>query len=222
MSYRMDWGAVGAQLPQLAKGFLFTVEITLTAYACALVLGLLVALCRLSPWRPLSILAFAYTQFFRAISIYIYIIWIYFGLPMALGINLSPFAASVLSITLLHSAYMSEIYRSAIVSVSAGQREAARSLGLGRLSVFLDVVLPQAMAVALPQLVIHSSMIVKDSSVVALIGASDLMYETIRAANLEFRSFEFYTAAAAIYLGMVFAITWAGRALERRLRVAYA
>jgi len=218
MSYQMDWHAVIAQAPQLARGLVFTLQISFASYACALVLGLLVALLRLSPWRPVRMVAFAYTQFFRAISIYIYIIWIYFGLSMALGVELTPFAASVISITLLHSAYLSEVYRSAIASVPAGQREAAQGLGLGRRATFFDVVLPQALAVMVPQLVSQFAMIVKDSAVVALIGASDLMAETIRAVNLEYRSFEFYTTAALIYLFLVVAVSQAGRLIERRLK----
>ncbi|GAA5232055.1 amino acid ABC transporter permease [Verticiella sediminum] len=217
MSHEMDWHAVWLQAPQLAKGLVFTLQIAFAGYAASLVLGLLVALLRMSPWWPLRSLAFAYTQFFRAISIYIYVIWIYFGLTMVTGLDLTPFAASVISIALLHSAYLSEVYRAAIQGVDKGQREAAGSLGLGRVSTFFEIVLPQAMLVAVPQLVSQFAMIVKDSAVVALIGASDLMAETIRAANLEHRTFEFYTTAALVYLALVIAVSRLGRLLERRL-----
>jgi ABC-type amino acid transport system permease subunit len=117
------------------------------------------------------------------------IIWIYFGLAIAFGVNLSPFAAGVCSIVLLNSAYMAEIYRSAISSVDAGQREVAISLGMGRTMTFYEIVFPQALRVAMPQLINQFTFAVKDSSIVALIGASDLMYETIRAAKSEFKSF---------------------------------
>jgi His/Glu/Gln/Arg/opine family amino acid ABC transporter permease subunit len=218
MSYKMDWAAVAQQMPQLMKGVVFTLQISATAYLCALVVGLVIALLRMSGVPFLSGFAFLYTQFFRAIAIYIYIIWIYFGLAAITGINLSPFAASVIAITLLHSAYLSEIYRAAIGHVSSGQTEAARSLGIGRLSTFLDIVAPQALTVALPQMINQFAMIVKDSAVVALIGASDLMYETIRAANLEFRTFEFYSVAAAIYVVIVLAVSGVGGLLEKQLR----
>lgn len=218
MTYQMDWGAVLAHLPQLGKGLIFTLQISFAGFACSIVAGLVIALMRMSPSRILSTFAFGYTQFFRAISIYIYIVWLYFGLAVATNINLSPFAASVIAITLLHSAYLSEVYRSAIASVAEGQWEAARSLGMGRMSTFISVILPQALLTALPQIVSQFAMIVKDSSVVALIGASDLMSETMRAANLQFRTFEFYTVAAGIYLLIVLSVSWAGGLLERRLR----
>jgi His/Glu/Gln/Arg/opine family amino acid ABC transporter permease subunit len=218
MNYEMDWSAVWAQAPQLAKGLWFTLQISFTAYVCAAVLGLVIALLRLSPIRLLSVAAFAYTQFFRAISIYIYIIWIYFGLTMVTGLELTPFAASVISITLLHSAYLSEVYRSAIQSIPYGQKEASYGLGLGKVRTFLDVVLPQVVVLVVPQLVSQFAMIIKDSAVVALIGASDLMAETVRAANLDYRSFEFYTTAAVIYLLIVIVVSRLGGLLERRLK----
>ncbi len=220
MRYQLNWNAVLDQLPLLGKGLILSIEISLAAYIVSLAGGLLIALMRGAPFWPLRLIAFAYTQFFRAISVYIYIIWIYFGLAVALGINTSPFAASVISIALLHSAYMSEIYRAAIDAVPAGQRDAAQSLGLGRVWMFVEVVLPQALMIAVPQLVNQLTMIIKDSSVVALIGAKDLMAETIRAANLEFRSFEFYTTAAVIYLSIVLLVSWISALLERRMRVS--
>ena len=222
MNYQADWSAVWDKVPLLLHGLVFTVQISLTAYALSLVVGLVVGLARRSRWRPLRSIAFVYTQFFRSISIYIYILWIYFGLPVVLGINLSPFVASVVALVLLNSAYMSEIYRSAIAAIDVGQREAAVSLGMGRVTTFFDIVFPQALRIAVPQLINQFTMIIKDSSVVAVIGAGDLMYQTIAAANLELRSFEFYTTAALIYLAMVVAVSWIGNSVERRLKVSLA
>ncbi len=222
MTARLNWGAVVEQLPRLGHGLVFTLEISASGYALALVVGLVVALLRRSSWRPVRLVAFGYTQLFRSLSIYIYIIWVYFGLPVALGVRLSPFAASVVSISFLHSAYLSEIYRATLDAVDAGQREAATSLGLGRIAIFFDVVLPQAFRIAVPQLINQFTMVLKDSSVVALIGAGDLMYETIRAANREFRSFEFYTTAGVIYLAIVLIVSGFAGLIERRMRRGFA
>ncbi len=221
MNYQMDWNAVAEKLPLLARGLIFTIEISITAYALSLAAGLVVALMRRSAWRLLSAAAFVYTQFFRSISIYIYILWIYFGLAALAGLNFSPFTASVISLVLLNSAYMSEIYRSAIDAVEVGQREAASSLGMSRIAILFDIILPQALRIALPPLINQFTMIIKDSSVVAVIGAGDLMYQTIAAANLQYRSFEFYTTAAMIYLGMVLVVSWLGRVVELRLKVVH-
>jgi len=222
MTYQFHWAAVLVHWPQLWKGLLFTLQIVFVSYAISLVIGLIVGLLRLSPSWLVRVFAFAYTQFFRAVSTYISIIWIYFGLAIAVGLKLSPFAAGVCAIVLLNSAYMAEIYRSAISSVDAGQREVAYSLGMGRIATFFDIVFPQALRIAVPQLINQFAFAVKDSAIVALIGASDLMYESMRAANTEFLSFEFYTTAAAVYLAIVFIASGLGHFAERRLAVGHA
>ena len=201
----------------LLEGLAYTAVLSVAAFALALVPGLLVALMRRSGSRTLSVLGFAYVQAFRSVSIYIYVIWIYFALPALLGIDLPPFAAGLIALVMLHSAYMAEIFRSSLEGVEPGQAEAARSLGLGRFSIFFDVVMPQGLRIAVPQLVSEFIGIIKDSSVVAVIGASDLMYRAIAAASVSFHSFEFYTAAGLLYLACAVCVSAAGNLVERRL-----
>jgi len=113
---------------------------------------------------------------------------------------------------------MAEIYRAAIQAIDPGQREAARSLGLGSVSTFATVIFPQAWRIAIPSLVNQFTDIIKDSSVVALIGAGDLMYQTIERVSFYQRPFEFYTAVAAIYLVMVVIVAQLAARLEKRLQ----
>jgi len=216
--YRYDWRVIPASARFLATGLVLTMEIAGLALACSLVLGLLVALWRLAPLRPLSLLAFLYIQVFRALSLYIYILWVYFGIAALFGINLSPLVAGVVCLTLLNSAYMAEIYRAAIGAVDPGQREAAMSLGMGRVMTFTSVVLPQAWRIAVPSLVNQFVDIIKDSSIVAVIGAGDLMYQTIERVSFYNRPFEFYTTTGLIYLALVVVVARLAAQLERRLR----
>ncbi len=217
--YSFDWSIIPGSVPTLIKGLGLTIEITVLSLAASLVLGLLVALARLARFQPLNVVAFAYVQVFRALSLYVYILWVYFGLPALLGIDLSPVAAGVVSLTLLNSAYMSEIYRSAILAIDPGQWEAASSLGLSRIRSFGSVVLPQAFRIAVPSLVNQFVDIIKDSSLVAIVGASDLMYSTQRLVSFYNRPFEFYTTIGGIYLAMVILVSQLAARLERRLRV---
>jgi ABC-type amino acid transport system permease subunit len=113
---------------------------------------------------------------------------------------------------------MAEIYRAAIQAIDPGQREAARSLGLGGIGTFATVVFPQAWRIALPSLVNQFTDIIKDSSIVALIGAPDLMYQTIERVSFYQRPFEFYTTVAGIYLVMVVIVAQLAARLERRLQ----
>ena len=116
-------------------------------------------------------LAYVYIQVFRALSLYIYVLLIYFGIAAAFGINFGPFAAGVIALTLLNCAYMAEIYRSALQlgrpGASARPRRASAS---DTTRSFLSVILPQATRVAVPSLVNQFVDIVKDSSIIASSG----------------------------------------------------
>ncbi len=217
LTYTFDWSVILRSLPFFERGLVVSVRIIFFSIIFSLVLGLLVALVRMVP-GPIGLIGFVYVQVFRALSLYVYILFIYFGIAAVLHIDLDPFAAGIVSLTLLNSAYMAEIYRSAIQAIDPGQREAARSLGLGSVATFVNVTFPQAWRIALPSLVNQFADIIKDSSVVALIGAGDLMYQTIERVSFYQRPFEFYTAVAVVYLVMVVIVAQLASLLEKRLQ----
>jgi His/Glu/Gln/Arg/opine family amino acid ABC transporter permease subunit len=217
-AYAFQWSVLRPAIGELWHGLRVTLELSAISLVLSLALGLVVALCRMSPIRVLSAVAYVYIQVFRALSLYIYVLWIYFGLAGAVGINLSPLTAGIVALTILNSAYMAEIYRSAIGAVEVGQREAAASLGFSRTQAFLTVVLPQATRIAAPSLVNQFVDIVKDSSIVAIIGTSDLFGVTNRLVSYYRAPFELYTLVAFFYLTIVLAISALAAILERRLR----
>ena len=217
LTYSFDWSVTVKSLPFLLKGLQVTVRITVLSMAFSLVLGLIVALVRLAP-GPIGVLGFLYVQVFRALSLYVYILFIYFGIAAVFHIDFDPITAGVVSLTLLNSAYMAEIYRAAIQAIDPGQREAARSLGLGAIASFVNVTFPQAWRIAIPALVNQFTDIIKDSSIVAAIGTPDLMYQTIERNSFYQRSFELYTQTAVIYLIMVLIVAQLAARLEKRLQ----
>jgi His/Glu/Gln/Arg/opine family amino acid ABC transporter permease subunit len=217
LTYSYDWSVIPRSIAFFERGLQVTVRIALLSVVFSLVLGLVVALVRMVP-GPIGMIGFVYIQIFRALSLYVYILFVYFGLAAAFGLRFDPIQAGVISLTLLNSAYMAEIYRAAIQAIDPGQREAARSLGLGGIGTFTTVVFPQAWRIAIPSLVNQFTDIIKDSSVVALIGAPDLMYETIERVSFYQRPFEFYTTVGAIYLVMVVIVAQLANRLERRLQ----
>jgi ABC-type amino acid transport system permease subunit len=172
----------------------------------------------MAPFAPLRLVAYVYIQVFRAVSLYIYVLWVYFGLATAAGINFSPLTAGVIALTVLNSAYMAEIYRGALGAVDRGQHEAATSLGFGRIRAFSTVIMPQAMRTAVPSLVNQFVDIVKDSSIVAIIGTMDLMGVTNQLVGLHRAPFELYTLVAFFYLTIVLMISALATGLERRLQ----
>jgi ABC-type amino acid transport system permease subunit len=172
----------------------------------------------MSPFRLLKAIAYVYIAVFRALSLYIYVLWIYFGIAGVFGINFNPLTAGVIALTIMNSAYMAEIYRSALGSVDPGQREAATSLGFGRVRGFATVIFPQGVRIAIPSLINQFIDIVKDSSIVSIIGTADLFGVTNRMVNYYRAPFELYTLVAFFYLTMVLAISALAAVLERRLQ----
>ncbi len=217
VGYTFRWELVPDSAGALANGLKITLELAAISFALSLVLGLVVALLRLSPSRPLRAIAYVYTQIFRALSLYVYVLFLYFGLATVFGLNLSRFSAGVLALTLLNSAYMAEVYRAAIGSVEPGQKEAALALGLGHTRTFASITLPQAIRVAVPGLVNQLVDIIKDSSIVAVIGVFDLMGATIQLVNTERAPFELYTATAVTYIVLILLVSGVAALLERRL-----
>ena len=217
LSYSYDWSVIPKSIAFFERGIGVTIRITFFSVAFSLVLGLIVALVRMAP-GPIGLIGFFYVQIFRALSLYVYILFIYFGIAAAFQIDFDPITAGVISLTLLNSAYMAEIYRAAIQAIDPGQREAARSLGLGSIATFATVTFPQAWRIALPALVNQFTDIIKDSSIVAVIGTPDLMYQTIERVSYYQRPFEFYTTVAGIYLVMVVIVAQLAWRLEKRLQ----
>lgn len=218
LAYTYQWDVIRPAIGELWHGLRVTLELSGLGLVLSLALGLVVAICRISPIRPLRAAAYLYIQLFRALSLYIYVLWIYFGIAGAVGINFNPLTAGVLALTFLNSAYMAEIYRSALGAVDPGQHEAAASLGFGRVRAFTTVILPQAIRTAVPSLVNQFVDIVKDSSIIAIIGTTDLFGVTNRMVSYYRAPFELYTLVAAFYLTIVLAISALAAMLERRLQ----
>jgi His/Glu/Gln/Arg/opine family amino acid ABC transporter permease subunit len=218
LAYAFQWDVIRPAIGELWHGLRITLELSGNSLVFSLALGLVVALCRMSPIRPLRAAAYVYIQVFRALSLYIYVLWIYFGIAGAIGVNFSPVTAGVIALTVLNSAYMAEIYRSALGAVDPGQREAATSLGFGRIRGFVTVVFPQGIRVAVPSLVNQFVDIVKDSSIIAIIGTADLFGVTNRLVSYYRAPFELYTLVAFFYLTIVLAISALAAMLERRLQ----
>lgn len=219
MGYEFRFDVVLAEWPWFAKGLAMTLGISAASMALALPIGLVIAVMSLSRLRMLRWPASIYVQVFRGVPLLVFIIWMYYGVSMAAGVNFSPILAGVLCFGLQYGGWLSEIFRGGIQSVGRGQREAAASLGLTGPQTFFSVVLPQATRIVLPSLGNMFVGLVKDSSLVSVIGVFELMRQTQLAVSLTFRPFEFYTATAATYVVVTILIAHGLRLLERRLQI---
>lgn len=160
-------------LPLFAKGLLWTVQLTVAAYLLALPLGLAVALLRIVPSRPAAWAAAAYVEVLRGTPLLVQIFFVYFVLPSA-GLSLSAWAAGVTALGVNASAYVAEVCRAGVLSVDRGQTEAARSLGMTAWQALRFVVLPQALRRMVPPLTNEAVALLKDSSLVSVMGLTEL------------------------------------------------
>jgi len=214
MFLQVDWARHG---PQLLQGLGNTLEYTAAAFVGAAVLGLTLALMRLSAQRLVSAPAAAYTEVFKNTPLLAIIFITYFGLP-SVGVRLDIFAAGALSLVLFYAAYLSEIFRSALAGVHHGQREAGEALGLSRLGVFLDVIFPQALRLALPGTNTMLVDLLKSTSLLVTIAAAELMTQAQLIASETFRALEVYIVISAIYFAVCYPLSQLSLWLERRVR----
>jgi polar amino acid transport system permease protein len=220
----MDLAGFGAQL---AAGTLVTIQVALLAMALAVVLGLLGAMAKESSSRPLRWVGSTYTTVVRGLPELLVVLVVYFGsvgvlngIARAFGhteyVELSPFMAGTLALAFNYGAYMTEIFRGALRTIPRGHIEAGLALGLGRRRIFRRIVLPQVWRVALPATGNIFMALMKDTALVSVIGAEDLMRETSIAVAVTQEPFTFYLAAALIYLSLTALATGVITLLERR------
>jgi polar amino acid transport system permease protein len=206
MGYKIDPAVVIQYLPEFLKGIFLTVEISFLAILFGLVLGILAAAARVSRFKVLHVLGAAYVEIFRNTPLLIQIFIIYFGLP-ALGMKLSPYFSGLTALVLYVGAYNTEVIRAGLEAVPRGQTEAAQSLGLTGVQTFLYIVLPQMFRISLPALGNNWVALVKNSSLVSVIGMVELTFVTYDLNALTFRSFELFGAATIFYLILIFILT---------------
>src|SRR5262245_61373578 len=162
----------------------------------------------------------AYVELFRNTPLLIQIFIVYFGLPQ-IGLRLSPLLSGLSALTLYAAAYNAELFRAGLEAVPRGQHEAARSTGLTGVQTARYVVVPQALRICLPALGNNLVSLVKNSSLVSTIGMVELMFVANDISFNNFRSFEIYGAAAALYVVLVLTLTRALARLEARLATGH-
>ena len=191
-------------------------EITLTIFTITLVLalpiGLLAALARISGFKPLSLLMEFYIWLMRGTPLMLQLLFVYFALPMV-GIMLPDMAAALLAFTLNYAAYFAEIFRAGILSISKGQFEAAKSLGMTYPQTMRRIVIPQMIRYVLPPVSNETINLVKDTSLIYILAMNDLLRVARTIVQREFDMTPF-VVAGVFYLAMTFVLTWVFKKLE--------
>jgi His/Glu/Gln/Arg/opine family amino acid ABC transporter permease subunit len=211
-----DWSLVWQNKHLFLQGMLTALEVASVAIVISVFVGLLLALARMGR-RPLSWFAAIYINVFRGVPALVSVIWVYFGWSLVLGINFSVFTAGVIALVLLYGAFISEIYRAALEAIPRGQREAGLAVGMSPIRVFVQIVLPQATKIAIPNIGSMFIGMIKDTSTFTVIGLLEIVRVTQNINSLTFQPFPLYTAAAGIYVIIAFVVDFLFRGIERIL-----
>lgn len=208
-----------------------TVLLALIAVVIGAALGLLLAICRISKSRILRFVSTAYVEFVRGTPLLVQLFIIYYGLQAVgirfpdipvmtaiLDINFSDFMSGVITMGLNSAAYVCEIFRSGIQSVDKGQMEAGRSLGLSYGQTLRKIIVPQAIRNVLPALGNEFVVVIKESSIVSIIGIADLMYKANTVRGNTFQPFEPLLVAALVYFLLTFTLSKLLAYIEKRMR----
>ena len=214
----LDFGRVLPSIPFILKGLLVTLQFTALSALLGFIWGTILSLFKISSFKPLYWFGTVYTSIFRGTPLLVTLSLIYFATPQLTGQDISGFQAGVITFALNSGAYVSEVIRAGILAVNKGQTEAAASLGVRYRPMMLDIILPQAVKNILPALVNESIALLKDSTLVSVIGAQDLLRRAQIVAAEKYVYFEPLLIVALVYYIIVMLLTIAATTLERRVQ----
>lgn len=225
-NYNWGWHAVlpytdrgASNLTFMVSGVWTTISISVISITISVILGMFVSLGALSKIPLLQMLNRIYVEVFRSIPILVMILWVYYGLPVLLGISLSPFAAGVVALFFCDSAFQAEIFRGGIQSIHKGQTEASEALGMNYVDRMRFVIMPQAIVRILPPLGNQFVYMLKMSSLVSVVGLMELTRRANELTVIEYRPLEIYTILLLEYLALIVIASYLVRLMEKRMSV---
>lgn len=217
MAFQFEPSVIIETLPMLGRGLKWTVAITIGGLSLGFALGVFFGLMKLSRSLVPRKLAGAYVEIVRGTPMLVQAMFLYFGVPMALGLRIPPLVAGIIVIAVNSGAYIAEIVRGAVQSINVGQMEAGRSIGLTHAQAMRFVIWPQAFRRMIPPLGNQFIISLKDTSLLMVIGVGELLRTGQEIVAVNFRAFEVYFTVGLVYLAMTMTIASVLKRLEHRL-----
>jgi glutamate/aspartate transport system permease protein len=228
MDSGFDFDVIERSLGYLFRdGMTFTLTLTALAMTGGIVFGTLLAMMRLSSFRPLSIFAGAYVNLMRSVPLLLVIFWFFFLVPYigawitgaSRPVQVGAFLSAVITFTMFEAAYYCEIMRAGIQSIPRGQVWSAYALGLNYWQTMAQVVLPQAFRNMLPVLLTQTIILFQDTSLVYVISATDFLGAAAKVANRDYRLVEMYTFVAVVYFIISYSLSLVVKRLQDRIAI---
>jgi len=215
-AYHVMWESV----PMLLGGLKYTLIITAGGLFFGFILGAATGLMKLSRYKILSRIAGIYIETIRGTPLMVQVMFLYFGLPLALGMRIPPLTASIVAISVNAGAYIAEVVRGAVQSIEKGQVEAGRSIGLSRHQTMLYIIWPQAFRRMIPPLGNQFIISLKDTSLLVVIGMGELTRTGQEIIADNFRAFEVWLTVAIIYLMITRTLSYGLSYVEKRVSIS--
>jgi len=217
MPYQWDFATLLQYRGLILVGVLVTIGFTLLTALLGLLVGVVVALGRLTGRAWISAPLVALVEVFRCTPVLVQLIWCYYALPVLIGVEMSPATAAAITLSLYGGSFYAEIIRGGIASIEAGQWDAGRALGLTRLKLMRLVIMPQALKRMIPPLVNQTILQLKNTSLVSVLAVPDLLYQGQLITSATYRPLETYSVVAVMYFLLLFPLTRLAQGLERRM-----
>lgn len=216
MTMDFRWDILQEYAPFFLKGVLLTIGLSLAAIIIGSILGLAIGLGKMSPSKIMKLPFVWYINFFRGTPLFVQILLIHFGVMPLISETPQPIISAIVALSLNSAAYIAEIFRAGIQSIDRGQMEAARSLGMTKVQSMIYIILPQALKRMIPPFGNEFIVLIKDSSLVSVIAAPELMYWGRAAQGQYFRVWEPYITVAILYLILTLTLDKLLQYVERR------
>ena len=216
-AYQFRWDVIPANLDFLLSGVTMTLLISALTLVFATIGGLLLAVMSSSRFWLLRGIAYVVGEAVRNTPILVQLLWVYYVLPILLGIRLDALTASIVGLSLYSSAFIAEVFRAGIQAVPQGHREAAQVLGLSNVQTFFRIVLPQAVRFILPPLAANFVQLIKYSSLASVISVGEVTRRGMELSSSTFRPLEIFTFIGLTYFVICWPLTQSIRIWERRL-----
>lgn len=215
--YQFQFNVVEKYFPALLSGMCTTVKITLISIFFGLILGMIIAILRLSKNKIISGIASGYIELFRCTPVLVQIVWIFYCFPIVFNVTMSGVVSGVVALTLNVSAFYSEAFRSGIQAIKKDQYDAAEALGFNKFQSLIYIILPQAIMIIVPVVLSNSVSLFKESSLVSTVAIADLMYQGRLISMKTYRPIEILTIVAIMYFCVAFPLTLLVRKIEEKI-----
>ena len=216
MTYHWDFSGVFLPPEFWIKGALLTIAYAAATTVAGCLIGLALGPALLARSRLVRLPVQAYVPLFRCTPLLVQVVWFYYALPVVLGVDLPSWFAAGIGLSLYMGAFTTEIFRAGILSIEAGQWQAALAVGLSRLQAMRLVILPQAARRMVPPLVSQSVLQTKNTALLSVVAIPELMYRSSVIVSETFRPLEVYTGLAAMYFVLLFPLVMLSKRLELR------